>query len=82
MKAGLSQKEGEEGDVEKLCAIKAYVRKRDILIQALACSPTTPVFLQDSFGRDISRGARREENLQIPTGQCKGAIASGPFGWG
>lgn len=49
MKAGLPQKEGEEGDLEELCASNAYIRKRDLLIQALACSPSTPVFLQDSY---------------------------------
>lgn len=49
MKAGLPQKEGEEGDLEELCASNAYIRKRDLLIQALACSSSTPVFLQDSY---------------------------------
>lgn len=49
MKAGLPQKEGEEGDLEELCAINAYIHKRDLLIHALACSPSTPVFLQDSY---------------------------------
>ena len=83
MKAGLPQKEGEEGDLEELCAINAYIPKR-------AFDPRTGVLTKHSYlssgllslGRDINRGARREANLQIPTGQCKGAIALGPSGWG
>lgn len=49
MKAGLPQKEGEEGDLEELCASNAYIRKRDLLIQALL-----------SFFRTLISGARHK----------------------